>query len=256
MNRRVIGLLGALLLTAPALTARAAEETAADIAHKARELGSLNLVGLKADMKLVNVEKGGDRKERDLSTQSKKIDGQTRTITRFKGPADVAGVALLVAQGTAGAADDVSLYLPKIRRARKVAQSNRGDAFMESEFSYADFTSNGVDETSSTREKDGAVDGKPVFVLTGAPKDSPYTKVVLYVDKATYVPLKVDYFDKDGLLKVYTVQKVEKQMDRQLATESTMENMRNGRRTLLSVSKLATADAPDTSFTERGLERG
>ena len=245
----------ALLLLLPALSARA-EETAAQIAHKARDQGSLNLVGLKAEMKLTNIEKGGARQEREVTTQSKKIDGASHTLTRFRAPPADAGIALLVLEGVGGAKDEISLFLPKIRRARKIAQGDRGQPFMESEFSYADFSGGGIDEKSSTREKDGVVEGKPVFVLAGAPPESPYKKVVAYIDQATYVPMRVEYFDEQGLLKVYTVQKVEVLEGRTLATGSTMENLRTGRKTTVQVSKVSPADAPDAAFTERALERG
>lgn len=250
MRRALIAL--TLLVAAPAW----AEESAADIAHKARDQGSLNLVGLKAEMKLTNVEKGGASSVREVTTQSRKIDGATRTITKFLAPPEVAGVALLVTAGTAGASDQISLYLPKIRRARKIAQSDRGQPFMESEFSYADFSGDSLDEGTSHREKDGAVNGKPAFVLSGAPPNGTYKKVVASIDPATYIPLRVEYYDDQGLLKVYTVQKVEPRDGRTLATEMTMENMRTGRRTTVSVGKTSPVEAPETAFTERALERG
>lgn len=247
-------LLSGLLLQAP--VALAAEPTAAEVAHKAREQGSLNLTGLKADMKLVNVEKDGTAREKSLTTQSRKIDGLAATITRFKGPPDVAGVALLVMEGKDGA-DQISLYAPKVRRARRIAQSSRGDSFMESEFSYADFSGGGIEEKSSKLEKDSVVDGKPCFVLVGTPADSPYAKVIAHVEKATFVPLKVEYFDAEGLKKTYSVQRLAKQPDgRMYAAESTMENARTGRKSKVVVDNVAPADAPESAFTERALERG
>jgi hypothetical protein len=247
---------GLLVALSMPVRAFADEMSAADIARKARDQGSLNLVGLKAEMKLTNIEKDGTKQERDVVTQSKKIDGTSHGITRFKSPADVAGVALLVISGKDGAKDDISLYLPKIRRARKIAQANRGDAFMESEFSYADFSGDSVDEKASNREKDGTVGDKAVYVLSGAPPDSPYKKVVASIDKTSFIPLRVEYYDDKGLLKVYTVQKVEQKAGRTMATESTMENQRTGRKTTISIGDVSTADAPDTAFTERALERG
>jgi hypothetical protein len=241
-----------LLVAAPAW----ADESAADIAHKARDQGSLNLVGLKADMRLTNIEKGGSSSVREVVTQSRKIENITHTITKFLAPPDVAGVALLVVAGTGGASDQISLYLPKIRRARKIAQSDRGQPFMESEFSYADFSGDSIDEASSHREKDAVINGKPCFVLTGAPAEGAYKKVVASIDQASYVPMRVEYYDGDGLLKVYTVQKVEPRDGRTLATEMTMENSRTGRKTTVTVGKTSPVEAPETAFTERALERG
>jgi hypothetical protein len=233
-----------------------ADESASDIAKKARDQGSLNLVGLEAQMKLSNVEADGSRKDRDVLTQSKKIDGLTHTLTRFKSPPDVAGVALLSIDAPPGGSDQISLYLPKIRRARRIAQSNRGESFMESEFTYADFSGGGIDPDNSKRGPDDTYNGKPTFQLTGTPKDSAYSKVVCFIDKATYIPVKVDYYDDKGLLKEYSVQKIEVLQGRTLATQSMMENKRTGRKTIVSISQVAPVQAPDTAFSERALERG
>lgn len=250
--RNVALVLSVVLAAAPAF----ADESAADILKKARDQGALNLVGLKADLKLTNVEKDGSTKVRELTTQSRKLDGVTKTLSRFKSPPDVAGVALLTVEGTGGQADQVALYAPKVRRARRIAPGARGESFMESEFSYADFTGGSLDDASPSREKDGAVDGKPVYVLTAQPKDSPYKKVVVFIEKGTYLPLEVQYFDGDGLLKTYTVKKVEDRAGRRLAVHSEMVNARTGRKSVLEVGQVTPADAPDAAFTERGLERG
>jgi hypothetical protein len=241
-----------LLAATPAL----ADESAHDILQKARDQGALNLVGLKAELKLINVEPDGSSKTRELITQSKKIDGVTKTISKFLSPPDVAGVALLTIQGKDGQADEIALYAPKVRRTRKIAPAARGESFMESEFSYADFSGSSLEDAKPTREADATVDGKSCFVITAQPKDSPYSKVVASIDKGTYMAIEVDYFDDKGLLKKYTVQKIENRAGRNMATQSVMENARTHRKSVLSVGNVTAADAPDASFTERGLERG
>src|SRR5438045_8305054 len=110
-----------LLLLCSSL-ALAEEETAKDISQKSRERGALNLVGLTAQLKLVTTGKDGKAKEQVLSTSAKKIEGRSRVVTRFEQPAGVASVAFLTVEGQAGEADDISLYLPKLRRVRKVAR--------------------------------------------------------------------------------------------------------------------------------------
>lgn len=245
-------LLAALL--APGLAR--AEPSAKEILQKARDQGALNLVGLKAELRLVNVEKDGAQKVRELTTQSKKVDGVTKTISRFKSPPDVANVALLAVEGAEGRPAELSLFAPKVRRTRKIAAGSRGESFMESEFSYADFSGASLDDAAPTREKDAQVDGRDCYVVAAKPPDSPYQKVVASIAKEGFQPLRVEYFDGHGLLKVYRVLKLEEKRGRTLATESVMENVRTGRKSTLSVGAVEGADAPDTAFTERGLERG
>ena len=193
MNRFVT--LGVVLVAAAAL----AEETAAEISRKSRERGALNLVNLSAELKLVSTSADGKAKEQVLSTSSKNIGGKNHALSRFIQPAGVAGVAFLTIEGGPGEADDISLYLPKLKRVRKVAKTERGKAFMDTDFSYADIASNGARDEDNKRLPDDKVDGRDVFVLQGkGGDDSPYGEVKLFVDKQTWVPLKVEYADKAG----------------------------------------------------------
>ena len=252
MLRALVPLLSAVLLASPAV----ADPSAKEILQKARDQGALNLVGLKAELKLVNVEKDGGQKLRELTTQSRKIDGVTKTVSRFKSPPDVANVALLSVEGADGKTAELSLFAPKVRRTRKIAAGSRGESFMESEFSYADFSGASLDDAAPALEKDAQVEGRDCYVVAAKPPDSPYQKVIASIAKDTFQPLRVEYFDAKGLLKVYSVKKLEEKSGRKLATESVMENVRTGRKSTLSVGAVGTADAPDTAFTERGLERG
>jgi hypothetical protein len=235
-----------------------AEESAADIAKKARERGSLNLVGLTAEMKLVTTQKDGKVKEQVLTTSSRTIGGKEHSVSRFSQPAGVAGVAVLTVPASDGDGNDVSLYLPKLKRVRKVAKSDRGKSFMDTDFSYSDLTGVGIKDTDWKRLADQKVEGRDTYVLTGkGSDDSTYGNVTSYVDKETFVPMKVEYQDKDGKpLKLYRTLKLKKFKDRTLAAESSMENLQTGSKTQVQVLKLEDATLGDDAFTERALERG
>jgi negative regulator of sigma E activity len=81
--------------------------------------------------------------------------------------------------------------------------------------------------------------------------------VTLFVDQETYVPMRVEYRDRDGaLLKVFRTLKLKKLQERTIAAESVMENQATGSKTALSVLKLEPSRLTDDDFTERALERG
>lgn len=241
-----------------ASVALAEEETAASIAKKSRERGALNLVGLTAEMKLVSTGADGKVKEQQLTSSSRTIEGKSHALARFSAPAGVAGVAVLTIAGAQGEGDDVSLYLPKLKRVRKVAKSDRGKAFMDTDFSYADIGSNGARDEDTKRLPDEKVEGRDCFVLTG-PGDasSPYGEVKLFIDKQTYVPMKVEYADKDGKpFKRYRTLKLKAFKERVLAAESVMENLQTHTKTQMTIIKLEDSTLGDEAFTERALERG
>lgn len=234
----------------------ATEPSAEEISKKAQEQGALNLLGLTAQLRLVTTSKDGKVKEQVLTSSSKKINGRTHSLSRFSQPSSVAGVALLTVEGEGSLPDELSLYLPRLRRVRKVAGNEKAKSFMDTDFSYSDL--GGGDEKARKRLADANLDGRPAYVLeTEGSEDSGYGRVKLFVDKATFVPLRAEYADKEGNpFKLYRTLKLKKFKERVLAAESTMENLKTGSKTLVEVQKLEEATLGDEAFSERALERG
>lgn len=234
------------------------ETTAAEISKNSRERGALNLVNLTAELKLTTTAADGKTKDQVLTTSSKNVGGKNHALSRFSQPASVAGVAFLTIEGGKGEADDISLYLPKLKRVRKVAKTERGKAFMDTDFSYADIASNGARDEDNKRLPDDKVEGRDCFVLLGkGGEDSPYGEVKLWVDKQTWVPMKAEYADKSGKpFKRYRTLKLKAFKDRTIAAQSVMENLQAGTKTEMTVLKLEDAATSDDAYTERALERG
>jgi negative regulator of sigma E activity len=107
------------------------------------------------------------------------------------------------------------------------------------------------------RNADEKIDGRDCYVLEGkGDADSGYGKVMMFIDKATSVPMKVDYQDKDGKpFKLYKTAKLKAFKDRTIAAESTMENLQTGSKTKMEVLKLEDSGLKADDFTERALER-
>jgi len=240
-----------------------AEESTVDILHKSRERGALNLLDVSADMVLTTTTRSetgvGETKRQVVTSAARRVEGRMHSLTRFFEPPSVAGMKVLTVQGGKGEGDDISLYLPKLKRVRKVAKSQRGESFMQTDFNYADLGSTGgAGEDSFVRKPDTKVDSHDVYVLAGqAGPDSPYGSITAYVDKETYVPVKVEYTDKAGKpLKVFRVLEMRKFKDRFFSSKSLMENLQTGSQTTLEVVRLEESKLGEDAFTERALERG
>jgi hypothetical protein len=259
MRKIIAPLLCALAVALLATPEARAETSAADIVRRSRERGALNLLGLRAELKLTSVTKEGRRKEQVLTSTAKRVGGRLHSLARFSQPGGVAGVAVLTVEGAPGEPSDISLYLPRLKRVRKVARTQRGQAFMDTDFNYADLGGSGGERDESLRlVGETKVLDRLAHVLRGrAGADSPYGEVTLYVDQETSVPVKAEYKDREGkLLKVYRAVRLEKFKDRVLAGEAVMENVQTGSRTTLEVLKLEEVQLGDEAFTERALERG
>lgn len=250
----------AVLLLATRFDAHAAEPSAGELARRALELGAANLTGLSADVVMTTTDKNGKQRTRELRIASKQLDGRVHTLVRFRSPSDVAGIALLAVEGKGGKADELTVYLPAYKRTRRIAPSQRGASFADTDFSYADFTrgSEPVDPSKVKRLEDATLRGRPVYVIEGpAPKGSPYARVRAWIDRASTLVLKAESYDGDGaLLRTYEAEELAEQGGRTIPVKATMRNARTGSQTVLVLKKVETEAPPDSHFTERALERG
>lgn len=134
-------------------------------------------------------------------------DSGDNTLVVFSSPADVRDTALLN-HPFINKPDDQWLYLPSIKRVKRISTSNKSGPFVGSEFAFEDFTSQEVEKYTYEYLSAGEVDGNPVEVVVRFPKDenSGYSRQVVYFDKASKQPLKIEFYDrKQSLLKTLTL---------------------------------------------------
>jgi hypothetical protein len=126
-------------------------------------------------------------------------------------PRSIAGMALL-SKDVPGAPANQWLYLPAYRRVRRVAVHGAGDAFVGSDFYYADLARIRLEAGEHSIKGEETVAGRPCVLLETRNNDPllPYGRTVTALDKENVLPLRVEYYDrKDVLLKVGTIDSVE-----------------------------------------------
>ncbi len=161
--------------------------------------------GLEAEMKMLLINAHGDEVERSMlgKVKERKNKGD-QSMFVFKSPADVKGTKMLTWTSKKGP-DDQWLYLPTLKRVKRINSSNKKGSFMGSEFSYEDLSSQEVEKFTYKFIKEDVVSGRKVHVIERYPKEkkSGYSKQVVYLDKEYNHPVKVEYYDrKQELLKV------------------------------------------------------
>jgi outer membrane lipoprotein-sorting protein len=166
-----------------------------------------------ATLSMVLRNRQGEESRREIRTRSLEVktDGDKSLIV-FDQPRDVAGTALLTYTHKA-ADDDRWLYLPALKRVKRIASSNKSGPFMGSEFAYEDLGSQEPEKYTYQYLRDEKLDGQDAFVFERYPKaaDSGYTREVVWMDKGEYRPLKLEYYDrKKSLLKTLTLGNYEK----------------------------------------------
>ena len=160
-----------------------------------------------ATLQMILRNRQGEESKREIRSKvlETKGDGDKSMIV-FDQPRDVAGTALLTYTHKS-ADDDRWLYLPAVKRVKRIASSNKSGPFMGSEFAYEDLGSQEPEKYTYKWLRDEKLDGQDVFVFERYPrdKDSGYTRNVIWMDKAEYRPLKIEFYDrKKSLLKTLT----------------------------------------------------
>lgn len=194
----------------------------------------------RADMKMILRNQQGETSEREIRVRNLEVDGDgDKSLIIFDQPADVAGTAFL-SYTHATEPDDQWLYLPALKRVKRIASANKSGPFMGSEFAFEDLSSQEVEKYSYKWLRDEALDGRECFVVERIPeyRHSGYTKQVAWIDKEHYRPWKVEYYDRKGAhLKTLTFHEYEQYLDQYWrAHRMEMVNHLNGKSTTLTWS--------------------
>ena len=254
-------LLAVLGLATPALAA----PTAREIIEKAFEAGRLD--GSEGIMTLTIMNRKGQKRVRKIASVTKLVDaGATeKKLSRFLSPADVKGTGFLTFDYDKKD-DDMWLYMPALRKTRRIVSSEKSKSFMGSEFAYADMNIPNLDDFSYVLEAEEVADGVPCWVIVSTPKDEDiadengYSKRKAWLGKADHVIRKAVYWDLDGeRLKEMIASKtkvLDTEKGRARPMHMEMTNEQNGRKSILDIEKLQLVrDVKDDYFTTRYLER-
>jgi uncharacterized protein len=257
--RRIV-LLGVLLLLAPPLVRADSSTGAGEILRRMLRTDAFGWNGSEVRMRMVLATRGGETRTRVLESVSRKDGDEVRSIVRFREPPDVAGTAFLLIQHR-DQDDEQYVWLPALRRTRRIVGRERQGSFMGSDFTYADLDQRDFRQNvSSRRLSDENLGQSACFVLEVHPRASTshYSKLQVWVRQADYVPLRIKFFDPAGTLeKTLYARRVSTMQGRPVIMESRMQNAQNGHSTELLLESIRFRnDIPVDVFTPRSLERG
>ena len=203
----------------------------------------------------------GQESRRTMHIEDLEVRGDgDKSLCLFDSPADIKNTALLTAAHKT-ADDDQWLYLPALKRVKRIASSNRSGSFVGSEFAYEDIASQELERYTYRYLRDETVDGNDGFVVERVPvngRDSGYTRQEVWIDKVEYRTLKVEYYDrKNTLLKTLTVTGYTRYKDRFWRPgRMTMVNHQTGKGTTLIWSDYRLGiGLKDSDFLKDNLER-
>jgi outer membrane lipoprotein-sorting protein len=186
-------------------------------------------------------------------------------MTRFLSPPDVKGtVTLLIENGDKD--DDIWVYLPALKKVRRLVSSNKKDSFVGTDFSYGDVIGHKVEEWNHTLLKEEEADGHSCYVIESTPKSdaikesSGYVKRVGWIRKDNFVTIKGEFWDQGGqplkTVKASDVQLVDKERGRWQPMRLEATNTQTGHKTVIQFEGFTVKpDIEDEFFTTRYMEQ-
>ncbi len=184
--------------------------------------------------------------------------GQSKSMLRFTGPAEVKGVALLI-HNHPDRSSDQWMWRPQIGRDQRVALQDRSARFFGTDFSFEDLEERDVNQFDYKLAGEGDIDGAACWKVEARPrqsKTSQYAYSVLWIRKDNYVVAQIEGFTKTGLSRRINYRNIETVQGHSTARTLEVLDAKTGSRTVLRLEKLQ-YDMPlsDDEFTLQALRR-
>lgn len=192
-----------------------------------------------SELKMVLENRHGETSERAMWIKTLEVpnpDDGDKSLVFFEKPRDVQGTALLSFAHILDP-DDQWLYLPALKRIKRISSTNKSGPFVGSEFAFEDISAQELKKYDYKWLRDEKCGEMDCFVLEQIPlyEDSGYTRQEVWYDKAEYRQQRIDYYDRKGdLLKTLEFTKFKQYLDKHWrAHELKMVNHQTGKKTTL-----------------------
>lgn len=238
------------------------ELTGYDIAKTSYNVDSGRTAHYEAVLTLLS--KNGGVRSREISLRKKQFDGVKKSLITFSAPKDVAGVAYLAfdhdeKEGEAKESENW-LYMPALKKIRRISGSARQDEFMGSDFTYEDIADRGLYKDNFTLVGEETAENSECWKIDCVAKDSSekIPRRILWIRKDNYLPQKAELYDQRGELQRTLVCSDISEVDGIWTIHKmVMTNVQTGHSSVLEMKNVKyNMNLSDNLFTVANLERG
>jgi len=222
-----------------------------------------------SEMEMILIDKKGKKRVRKIKTYGREIGKDTQSLMFFLTPADVKNTGFLTFDyDESGKDDDQWLYLPALRKTKRIAAGDKSGSFMGSDLNYSDMTSPDLDLYDYTLMKETEVKGKKVWQIKAVPKNddeaetSGYSKSVIFIRQDNFMMTRaVRWVYKKKRNKYFDARKIEQIDGIWISTElhvTTKSGKTTLHKTILKQNniKFNQQEVNEDLFTIRRLEKG
>ena len=216
---------------------------------------------MQSELTMTLINSRGDTRVRKIKQFIKDMGKVEKKIMFFVSPADVRNTSFMNwSYDEEGKDDDQWIYLPALRKIKRISSDSKSDYFMGSDFTYDDLGDRHPSEDTHKLLREETVNGEQCYVVESIPKDEEYmySRTVTWVIKDKWIGFKKEFYDEDGdLLKILTIKKYDKINGFWIITESEMNNIQKEHQTNIQLINVKiNSGIPDNKFTERMMRRG
>ncbi len=243
----------------------AADPTAKEIMEKNFVVSKFVDSTSDATFTLIN-KTGQERVRKTFGTSKLQANGtDNRRMVRFLSPPDVKGTVTLLVEHS-DTDDDIWIYLPALKKVRRLVASNKKHSFVGTDFSYGDVIGHKVEEWGHRLVREEQVDGQPCYVIESIPKsdtvksNSGLSKRLSWIRKDNLVTIKGEFWDQTGeplkTSRFTDVRLLDPARGRWQAMQFEAENLQTGHRTIIRFENYkVNQQVKDEFFTTRYMER-
>jgi hypothetical protein len=219
-----------------------ADQKGTDIMQKVYDVKAPNYSHSAVEMDLIN--SNGDVQKRMVEEWGMHDSNDlTSTVMIFRSPSTVKDTRFLQVENGGNKDDSKWIYLPALRTVRRIASSDGKKAFMGTDATYDDMGTREVTEDTHTYMNDESCNGFDCYVVKSVAidmGDSQYSHRVSWIDKNSYVPVKIEMYDKesDALYKVLSVNELKQIKGYWIPSSNTMENVQTGHSTVVKILQI------------------
>lgn len=214
-----------------------------------------------SDLTMTLINSRGDERVREIQQFSKDYGKEEKSIMFFLSPADVRNTSFMNwSYNEEGRDDDQWIYLPALKKIKRISSDSKSDYFMGSDFTYDDLGDRHPSEDTHKLLREEKLNGEDCYVVESIPKEEEYmySRTVTWVTKDKWIGLKKEFYDEDGdHLKNLTVEEYKKIDGYWVILHSIMHNVQKDHKTIMKLKNVKiNTGIDDGKFTERIMKRG
>lgn len=214
-----------------------------------------------ANLSMILENSRGDQRIREIKQFIKDFGDTEKKIMFFTAPADIKNTTFMNwSYANENKSDDQWIYLPALKKIKRISSDSKNDYFMGSDFTYDDLGDRHPAQDTHTILKEEMINGVNCYVIESIPndKDYMYSRTVTWVIKDKWIGLKKEFYDEDNeYFKQLTLNDYKEFDNIIVITSVIMKNEQENHQTEMRLSNVRiNSGISDSQFTERMMKRG